>query len=459
MSAHNPPRFGTDGMRGLANTELTPEHVLALGRVAAGVFAQEVGHPPTIVIGEDTRASSHMLRAALSAGIASGGGTVLECGVVPTAGVALLARTLGADAGAVVSASHNPASDNGVKFFAAGGQKVPDHVEADIQACLDAAVDTQSAPAVGSVSADQVGALRVTHELVGNYASMLLDAVSTPLSGLHVVLDCANGAGYEIAPQVFREAGCTVEACFIEPNGANINDRCGAAHPEALAARVRAVGADVGLALDGDADRLVAVDEAGRVTDGDGILAICATDMHSRGELHGDAVVATVMSNMGLRNLLARHGISVVTSDVGDRNVLVEMHKHDLVLGGEQSGHIIFRQIAPTGDGILTALELCQVIVRTKRPLSELAAEMDRVPQRLANVSLADRSVLDRADVLWNAVSDIEAELGDSGQVLVRPSGTEPKLRIMVQAPSSEVVEHYIDRLSKVARALGPTPK
>ncbi|MCC7076122.1 MAG: phosphoglucosamine mutase [Acidimicrobiia bacterium] len=444
------PRFGTDGVRGRAGTDLTPEFVLVLGSVAARIFAKGGEGAPTIVVGEDTRASSASLRSALASGIAAAGGNVIECGVIPTGGVALVTRELGAEAGAVISASHNPATDNGVKFFGSGGQKLPDAVEAEIQEELDRAMARGGAACAASTD---MGEVRRDEGLVDVYVRLLLEASDVSLSGLRVVVDCANGAAYRVGPRILREAGAAVEVICDSPDGRNINAGCGATAPTALAERVRESKADVGLAFDGDADRLVAVDAHGAVRDGDDILAVCAVDLAARRRLRGDAVVATVMSNLGLRRCLAAHGIGVVTSSVGDRSVLIALEDHDLSLGGEQSGHVIFRDVAPTGDGILTALMLCGVITRGGR-LADLTAEIERVPQSLVNVELVDRSVLERAGALWDLVRDIEVELGERGQVVVRPSGTEPKLRIMVQADTAASVDSAIERISQVATRL-----
>jgi phosphoglucosamine mutase len=433
--------FGTDGVRGVANTQLTPDYVLALGRAAGSVLRDRSASDgrPTVVTGADTRASSPMLAAALAAGLASAGVDVLDAGVLPTAGVALVARDIGAIGGAVVSASHNPADDNGVKFFEAGGQKLSDDGEAAIETLLRAAADTTgvAAPRAGTVASSEVGTIRAAPELAERYVEICEATVATPLDGLVVVADCANGAAWRIGPEVLRRAGAVVHVINDTPDGRNINDGCGATAPGQLTDAVVAPGAAVGLAFDGDA-----------------ILAVAALDLKARGVLAGDAVVATVMSNLGLRSLLADHGVDVALCGVGDRNVLVEMERRGLVLGGEQSGHVIFRDLAPTGCGILTALEVCQVVVRAAAPLSVLTAALSPVEQRLENVTLVDRSVLERADALWTAVAEVEAELLPDGEVLVRPSGTEPKLRIMVQHPDPAAVDDAVRRLTDVARSL-----
>lgn len=451
MTQRSHPRFGTDGVRGRAGTELTAHFVLDLGVVATRAFVEASGRIPTVVVGEDTRASSASLRSALAAGMSAAGGDVVECGVIPTAGVALVTRELGADAGAVVSASHNPASDNGVKFFAAGGQKLPDELESKIQAELDAVVESGGADVCDPA---RMGSVRQDTDLSETYVRVLLASLGESLAGIRAIVDCANGAASLLGPRVLREAGVTVEAIFDQPDGLNINAGCGATQPGELARRVRVSRADIGLAFDGDADRLVAVDAQGHVVDGDDILAVCAVDLHARGRLTGDGVVATVMSNLGLRRYLSSRGISVEMSPVGDRNVLLSLESNGLSLGGEQSGHLIFRDLAPTGDGLLTALMLCSVLKRSGRPLSELTAEIEKVPQRLVNVALADQGVLDDADELWDVVASVESDLGERGQVVVRASGTEPKLRIMVQADTSDVVDASIDRISAAASRL-----
>ncbi|MBX7159022.1 MAG: phosphoglucosamine mutase [Acidimicrobiia bacterium] len=451
------PRFGTDGIRGVANSELSPELVLRLGRAAAHVLGRGAEEArPTFLIGRDTRASSELLAQALAAGLASCGVDVVELGVVPTAAAALLCRDLGAAAGAIVSASHNPAADNGVKFFARGGTKLTAADEEEIERLLEAEEGRNPEDAGGlprPIGGD-VGRITMRPELAERYAEILLATVDTGLDGLRVVVDAANGAASVLGPEVLRRLGAQVEVRFAEPDGTNINEGCGATSPAALAAAVVESGADLGIAFDGDADRLIAVDHTGRVVDGDHILAVCAIDLHARGDLRGDAVVATVMSNVGLEVLLRENGIGVLECPVGDRNVLLALEEHDLVLGGEQSGHVIFRHLSPTGCGLLTALQLLQVVRSSGASLADLAGAMKSYPQVAVAIPLDDRARLDSATAFWDVVAATEADLGDSGRVVVRPSGTEPVLRVMVQAPSETAAGEAVERITSAASVI-----
>ncbi len=438
------PGFGTDGVRGVANVELTTELASGLGRAAARVLGATA-----FVVGRDTRQSGTMLQAALSAGMASGGADVVDLGVLPTAGVAFMAERRGVPA-AMVSASHNPYFDNGIKFFDAAGLKLPPDVEAEVEAALDLPARTAR-----RASAARVGTLRSDPGAVGDYRRHLADSLDgRTLDGLHVVVDCANGAASAVAPEVLADLGAVVDPLFAEPDGTNINDACGSTQPQRLAEEVVARGADLGLALDGDADRLVAVDHTGALLDGDVLLAIFAIDLETRGELAGDAVVVTVMTNLGFRLAMARRGISVRETPVGDRQVLAALDEAGLALGGEQSGHIVFRKRATTGDGVLTGLLLADAVVRTGLPLAELAAGLvERVPQVLVNVAVPEPGRLAQADGVWKAVAEVEAELGDRGRVLLRASGTEPLVRVMVEAPTPEVAAEAAGRLSRVVEA------
>jgi phosphoglucosamine mutase len=444
--------FGTDGVRGLANADLTPELALALGRAAVGVLhdqaqAGPASGParPAVVVGRDPRASGILLESALVAGILSAGGDVLAAGVVPTPAVAFLTRHYGAAAGAVISASHNAMPDNGIKFFGPEGFKFPDAVEERIEAAV--AAPGQGAPRpVGA----EVGGLRPTaDDAVEAYLAHLLEDIPD-LDGLEVVVDCANGAAAEIAPEAYRRAGAKVTAVAADPDGHNINAGVGSTHPEHVQAALARRGAAVGLAHDGDADRLLAVDEHGNLVDGDVILAICALDARDRGGLPTNTVVTTVMTNLGFRQAMAEHGIAVQQTAVGDRYVLEAMLAGGHHLGGEQSGHLIFLDRATTGDGLLTGLRLLSVVARAGRPLSELATVMRRLPQVLVNVKVADRGALDGAAAVWEAVADEEGRLGGSGRVLVRPSGTEALVRVMVEAETEETARATADRLAAV---------
>jgi phosphoglucosamine mutase len=441
-----PARFGTDGVRGVANADLTAELALGLGRAAARVLPA-----PAYLVGRDTRRSGPLLQAALSAGLASEGADVVDLGVLPTPGVAYCSEQRGLPA-AVVSASHNPFGDNGIKLFGAGGTKLTVEVEAAIEQLLEAGV-TGGGPTgrgVGRMVADPRGA-----EAYRSHLRSVLDG--RRLDDLRVVLDCANGAASEVAPGVFEALGAQVTAISCAPDGANINDACGSTHPEQLAATVLRTGADLGLALDGDADRVLAVDHTGTVADGDAMLALFAVDLASRGELSGHAVVVTVMTNLGFRLAMAERGIEVRETPVGDRHVLAALDVEGLALGGEQSGHIVFRRLATTGDGILTGLVLADLVVRAGRPLAELSHGLvDRVPQVLVNVAVADPGRLAGAADVWEAVAEVEAELGGSGRVLLRPSGTEPLIRVMVEAVSEDQAADAARRLcAVVAGALG----
>jgi phosphoglucosamine mutase len=443
-------KFGTDGVRGVANQELTPELALLLGRAGARVLGGD-----RWVIGRDTRRSGSLLAAALAAGLATEGVDVVDLGVVPTPGVAHLSR-LDAVPAAMISASHNPFADNGIKLFAAGGTKLADEVEAELEAEL-AALGAQGDPRPRPGGA-AVGAITVDGSTVARYRQHLVDGVVGPnaLAGLKVVVDGAHGAASALAASVYEELGATVVAIHTDPDGININEGCGSTHPQDLQAAVVAHGADVGLAFDGDADRVLAADASGELVDGDQIIAICAIDAHQRGALRNDAVVVTVMTNLGFRLAMADHGIEVVTTDVGDRYVLEALDAHGHQLGGEQSGHVIFRDLASTGDGMLTGLVLLEVVARTGRSLSDLAAgAMVRLPQTLVNVRTARRD----PDLVARLADDVAAEeagLGGQGRVLLRASGTEPLIRVMVEAPTAEqaaaVAERLAARVAEVAR-------
>jgi len=438
--------FGTDGVRGVANSELTAELALAIGKAAARVLVAR-----SFLVGRDTRRSGSFLQAALSAGLASEGVDVIDLGVLPTPAVAYLAEQRGT-AAAMVSASHNPYWDNGIKLFGASGTKLTVDVEEQIEREMDAG-PTGPGPTglgVGRISSDPHGIDSYREHLVGSIGGRRLD-------GLKVVLDSANGAASEVAAGVFASLGAEVTSTACEPDGANINDNCGSTHPERLVAAVVRVGADLGLAFDGDADRLVAVDHTGAIADGDAMLALFALDLAERGELPGNAVVVTVMTNLGFRLAMAEHGVAVRETPVGDRHVMEALDAEGLALGGEQSGHIVFRRLATTGDGVLTGLALADLVTRSGRPLAELSAGLiERVPQVLVNVAVADPGRLATAGQVWAEVEAVEAELGSTGRVLLRPSGTEPLVRIMVEAVSDDQAAECASRLSSVVlEALG----
>ncbi len=430
--------FGTDGVRGVANDELTPEFAMALGRAAALVLAGDC-----IIVGRDTRRSGPMLEAAFAAGVNSEGVSVELLGVIPTPGVAFACQQRGA-AGAVISASHNPFGDNGIKLFAPGGLKLPDDVESAIEARF--ANLPSDRPLDGAVGT------WVSSDIVPIYIEHLCES-SGRLDGLKVVLDCANGAASVVGPEVFRRLGADVVVIHDEPDGVNINARCGATHPHDLSAAVVAHGAHAGLAFDGDADRLIAVDHTGTIVDGDHLIAICALDLHARDLLRNDTVVVTVMTNLGFRIGMETAGIKVVETAVGDRYVLEALHSGDHSLGGEQSGHVIFRDRASTGDGVLTGLALIDVVRRSGRSLAELAASaMTRLPQVLLNVRVRRRDP-DIAGKLAAEIAAAEGRMHGLGRVLIRPSGTEPLIRVMVEAQDMAVAEREASQLAAAAEA------
>jgi phosphoglucosamine mutase len=433
-------RFGTDGVRGVANVELTSELVTALGRAAARVL----GRDQPFVVGRDTRRSGPMLEAALVAGLCAEGADVVLVGVLPTPGVAHAARERGAPA-AVISASHNPFGDNGVKLFAPGGRKIPEHLEREVEQELRNLAVSQPEPGPEGFF---VGVSSEHRTALDDYVATLVDSLQgRQLAGLHVVLDCGNGAAFRAAPTALRALGATVDVIHASPDGVNINAGCGSTHPQELQEAVLVARADAGLAFDGDADRVIAVDERGQLVDGDEILAIAGIDLHDRKLLRGDAIVATVMSNMGLGRALQPYGISVIETPVGDRNVLDVLEQRNLTLGGEQSGHVIYADHATTGDGTLTGIFLLDTMARRGRKLSELASVVTRVPQVLRNVAVDGADALARDAAFWSRVRDVDDELGDDGRVLVRPSGTEPLVRVMVEATDLEAAEAAAERL------------
>ena len=432
--------FGTDGVRGRYGDDLTVELAASLGHAAAVVLGR--GHPrPRVLIGRDTRASGEPLEQALIAGIARAGGEALIAGIIPTPAVAHLTHVYDCQAGAVISASHNPAQDNGIKFFGDNGMKLPDSVEDDIESILEH----------GNGAEDEPGEASTLEDAEERYLSFVLEDAPS-LSGLHVVVDCAHGAAYRVGPQAYRRAGADVTAIAIEPDGRNINDGVGSTHPEKLIERVLTEGANVGIAHDGDADRLVAVDERGELVDGDQILAMCAIDAKSRAALPGNAVVSTVMANLGFRRAMDAAGIEIVETAVGDRYVLEAMLERGISMGGEQSGHLIFLDHHTTGDGIVTALRMLSLMASSGKRLSELAAVAARAPQILLNVAGVNKDALDSATPVWDEVRRVEGELGSDGRVLVRPSGTEPVVRVMVEATTEAAASSAAERIAKAVR-------
>jgi len=435
--------FGTDGIRGVAGELLTAEFAVQVGRAAAVVLAQRAGPHPLFVIGRDTRLSGPMLEAALTAGLTSGGARVEVAGVLPTPALAALVLEHGADAGVVVSASHNPFGDNGIKLFSSAGLKLSDEEEADIEAHI-AHHDLQS------LAGDRFGNAERLEGVAEDYALDLARRIPLDPAGARIAVDCANGAMYRAAPLALSEAGADVTVMYCDPDGVNINAGCGSTHIGALQQVVRADGYDLGLAFDGDGDRVLAVDASGELVDGDFIIAILAKHLKGLGRLRGDTVVTTVMTNLGFHQAMAREGIEVVVTDVGDRYVIAEMLKGDFLLGGEQSGHIINRDVSTTGDGLATALLLLQALGQMGVPLAEAATVMRRLPQKLVNVRVRDRDELAGAAEVWAAVDAESRRLDGSGRVLVRTSGTEPLVRVMAEAPTAEEVDATCDRIVAV---------
>ncbi|MDR0283510.1 MAG: phosphoglucosamine mutase [Propionibacteriaceae bacterium] len=446
--------FGTDGVRGRANADLTAELALELSIAAAHVLGEaDPGVRLRAVVGRDPRASGEFLEAAVVAGLASAGVDVMRVGIVPTPGLAFLVTELGVDFGVMLSASHNPMPDNGIKFFGPGGVKLPD----DVEDLIEEELDKEWVRPTG----DGVGRVTDNPELVDRYVSHLLASLKAdrPLEGLKIVLDPANGAASRTAVKAFMQAGASVTAIHNKPNGLNINDNCGSTHIEALQLEVISCGADLGIGLDGDADRCIAVDANGRVVDGDQILAILALAMKDEGRLHQDTVVATVMSNLGFFRAMKAHGINVDTTKVGDRYVVESMNANGFTLGGEQSGHVVMNEFATTGDGTLTGLHVAARVVQTGQPLAELGAVMKRLPQVIINVGNVDRGRTNLDQGVVRAVAAAETALKGAGRVVLRPSGTEPVVRVMVEADTEDRAREVAEGLAEVVRvrlALGP---
>jgi len=436
------PLFGTDGVRGVAGVDLTAELAHNLAIAAAHVLTdlgEFAGHRPKAIIGEDSRASGEYLRQAIATGLSNSGVDVIEVGVLPTPAISFLVTSMGADLGVMISASHNPATDNGIKFFARDGMKLPDHLEAKIEAQLQEAWRPHLTP--GVITTDKSAA--------DSYIEHLLSTIDVNLGGLKVVVDCANGAASTVAPIALRRAGAEVIPISNQPNGLNINDGCGSTHLENLIARVCAEGADLGIAHDGDADRVLAVDHEGSIVDGDQILGILA----QRIALPTKSVVGTVMTNLGLITALRELGIGFIATPVGDRYVLERMLADGHNLGGEQSGHIILRDHAVTGDGLLTALHLIAEVARSGKRLKELASFMRRYPQVLINVTGVDKQRLAGNEKITNAIKSAERELGEDGRVLLRASGTEPLIRVMVEASSGQSAQRHADILAALVKS------
>ncbi len=441
--------FGTDGVRGIANKELTAELAYKLGRAGAFILSKETGNKkPLIVIGQDTRISGHMLEGALVAGICSVGGNVIKAGVIPTPGVSYLIRQLNASAGAMISASHNPVEDNGIKFFSSTGYKLSDAVEEEIEK-LALGKDNMPFP-IGTM----LGSVKVLEDACEKYISFAKNTIDTNLLGVKVVVDCANGAAYQAAPQALKELGAEVIAINNQPDGSNINENCGSTHPNQLQSIVLKHGANIGIAHDGDADRMIAVDEKGNIVDGDQIMVACGLYLKQKGLLKDDSLVVTVMSNIGLHLALKKAGITVHQTKVGDRYVLEKMIETGCSLGGEQSGHIIFLDHNTTGDGLVTALQLLQVMVDTGKPLSELAAQMEVFPQVLINARIQNKDKVMSNPSFLKSIEGVEQKLQGEGRVLVRPSGTEPLVRVMVEGPDKGTISNMAQELADLAAKL-----
>jgi len=438
--------FGTDGVRGVANIELTPELAYKIGRCGGYVLTKSATKPK-IVIGRDTRISGQMLEAALTSGLLSIGADVIRVGVVSTPAVAFLTKELGADAGVMISASHNPVQDNGIKFFAGDGFKLSDETELEIEALIDAEVDELPRPIGGDI-----GSRVDARQYAQKYVEFLKTTVQSQFDGLKIVLDCAHGSAYELAPQIFNELGAEIITVGAEPDGKNINDGVGSTHPEFLREKVLEHGADLGLSFDGDADRLIAIDENGEEVDGDFILCIIGDRLKREGKLKHDTIVTTVMANIGFFKGTEKLGLKTAKTAVGDRYVMEEMRRGGYNLGGEQSGHVIFLDYITTGDGILTALQLVDTIKQAGKKLSELKTLMRKFPQKLVNVRVADKSLYQGNQAIEQIVAEVEAELGDNGRVLVRPSGTESLIRVMAEGPDKELVDAYVDRIAAVVK-------
>ncbi|MGV3084216.1 phosphoglucosamine mutase [Enterococcus dispar] len=442
--------FGTDGVRGIANVELTPELAFKLGRCGGYVLSQheDSDHRPKVLVGRDTRMSGQLLENALVAGLLSVGIEVFTLGVISTPGVAYLTRVQKASAGVMISASHNPAQDNGIKFFGSDGFKLVDEQEAEIEALLDAPKDTLPRP-----SAEGLGTVEEFPEGLLKYSQFLEQTITGDLSGVTVCIDAANGATATSVNRLFADLETDFYTLGTSPNGLNINDGVGSTHPEKLAAFVVEKGADAGLAFDGDGDRVIAVDELGNIVDGDKIMYICAKYLASKKRLKQDTIVTTVMSNLGFHKAVEAIGLKDVITQVGDRYVVEEMRKNDYNFGGEQSGHMVFLDFNTTGDGMLSGIQLLSIMKETGKKLSELAAEVTIYPQKLVNIRVIDKNGAMEVPAIKAVIEEAEKEMNGEGRILVRPSGTEPLLRVMAEAPTDELVNYYVDKIAAVVQA------
>ena len=442
--------FGTDGVRGTANQDLSPELAFRLGRAGGYVLTEHADHDgqPQVLVAHDTRISGQMLEEAIIAGLLSVGIKVRRLGVISTPAVAYLVRSEGADAGVMLTASHNPVADNGIKFFGADGYKLFDALEEEIETLLDQPEDTLPRPSalgLGTVEDFSVGKQK--------YLSFLAQTIDGDLSSLHIAVDAANGATSALVIKLYRDLGADFVTMATKPNGLNINDQVGSTHPEQLQKFTLEQGAQIGIAFDGDGDRCITVDEKGNVVNGDKIMYICGKYMSEQGKLNHDTIVTTVMSNLGMYKAMEAHGMTSVKTKVGDRYVVERMIADGDNLGGEQSGHIIFLDHNTTGDGMLTSLQLLSIMKQTGKPLSELAADVQDYPQQLINVKVADKKTALNNTAIQAKIAEVEAEMAGDGRVLVRPSGTEPLLRVMAEAPTRELCEAYVARIVEVVRA------
>jgi len=439
--------FGTDGVRGIANEELTPELAFRIGRIGSYVLTKDSQDKPRVLVGRDTRISGYMLESALIAGILSTGVEVMTLGVISTPGVSYLTRVMNADAGVMISASHNPVEDNGIKFFGADGYKLTDEQEEEIEILLNQDEDTLPRP-----TGANVGSVMEYFEGGHKYIQYLKQSVDEDFTGLHVAIDCAHGATSTLATHVFADLDADLSTMGASPNGLNINDKVGSTHPEKLAELVVEKEANIGLAFDGDGDRLIAIDELGNIVDGDQIMFIIGRYLHTEGRLNSGTIVSTIMSNLGFYKALEEYGMTSIKTDVGDRYVVEEMRKGDFNFGGEQSGHIVFLDYNTTGDGLLTGLQLVNIMKATGRTLSDLASEMSIYPQQLVNVRVTDKHAVTVNTKVANVIAEVEKEMDGDGRVLVRPSGTESLVRVMVEATTKEDCKRYVDRIVEVVQ-------
>ena len=441
--------FGTDGVRGEANVTLLPEMAYRLGRAATIYFGKESEEQPLIIIGRDTRISGEMFESALTAGICSAGGRAMLAGIIPTPAIAYLARKHKAKAGIVISASHNPFHDNGIKFFGGDGYKLPDSVEDELEAIVHQLETDDNYP---RPTAEHIGHIEYRTDLLNQYMEFVISTCKERFEGVKVVLDCANGAAYEAMPKILRHLGATVKVIHALPNGTNINDGCGSTHLESLQKAVLENGADFGIAHDGDADRCLCVDEKGQIIDGDHILVMCAMDMMKDGKLPYNTVVTTVMANIGFHQAIKKAGGRAEITKVGDRYVLENMLKNGYKIGGEQSGHIIFTDFSTTGDGLITALQVLSSLKRSGRKASDLTALMTTYPQLLVNVKVATKEGWETNEAIKKAIAAGDEELGENGRILVRPYGTEPLIRVMAEGPDQEQLDRICHAIADVVK-------